>query len=129
MKVSLNQQRLAITFASLISFPCFSTPCDSASTDITASPIEKPSQYIKFASVLDGRCQNLSSGGKLRIVKNTHHDKTIKYRFVRMFAGRPQAGITKGILEPGEKVVKLGCTKVDGREQTWEIQILNFVEK
>lgn len=128
MKIQTKQLRLAIIFASFVPLSCLSTPCEEASAASTTVSKEDPNQYIEFISQPDGRCQILSKGGQLRVVKNNHTDKSIKYRFNRMFAGKRQAGLTIGILEPGANPVKLGCTEVDGREQNWEIKIVNFVE-
>ena len=106
-----------------------STPCDKVAISTMNNANEKtPEEYLEFSSELDGKCQILSKGGKLRIVKNNHPDKKIKYRFNRMFAGKRQASMAAGIIEPGEKPTKLGCTEVDGHEQTWEIKAVKFVE-
>lgn len=99
-------------------------PCDTS----TSSEEANPGSYLEFSSEMDGKCQNLSQGGKLRIVKNTHPDKDIRYRFVRMFSGKPQAGLVIGTIEHGSKPVKLGCTLVDGRDQNWEIKIAKFTD-
>ncbi len=117
---------LSLIFIGFFPLAAFSTPCDQlASTDETE---KAPEEYLEFSSELDGKCQILSKGGKLRIVKNNHPDKTIKYRFNRMFAGKRQASMAAGIIEPGDNPVKLGCTEVDGHEQTWEIKVVKFVE-
>ena len=84
--------------------------------------------YLAFETVLDGRCQILSAGGKLRLVSNTHPDRAIRYRLVRVFAGKPQAGRVTGTLGPGEGPIKLGCTLVDGREQNWAIVTAAFTD-
>lgn len=118
---------LGILFG-IISFSAFAVPCDANSESDLTSTEKLPEDYIEFESVLDGKCQNLSIRGKLRVVKNHHPDKTIKYRFYRIFAGKRQAGMAMGRIEPGEGPVKLGCTKVDGHDQTWEIKVVTFVE-
>ncbi len=128
MKTITKRLGLNAILVSLFPLTAFSTPCDQAAKLDSSSMEKDPSQYIEFISQPDGRCQNLSSGGKLQVVKNNHNDKKIKYRFNRMFAGKRQAGLTIGVLEPGAEPVKLGCTEVDGRKQSWEIQIVNFVE-
>jgi hypothetical protein len=82
---------------------------------------EDAGQYLDFVSELDGRCHNLSEGGKLRVMHNSHPDHPIKYRLVRMFAGKPQMGLAIGTIQAAESK-KLGCTRVDGREQTWVVE-------
>ncbi len=83
---------------------------------------------LAFESVLDGRCQILSDGGKLRVVRNTDPARRVRYRLVRVFADTPQAGRVTGELGPGEGPVKLGCTRVDGREQRWEVLSAEFID-
>ncbi len=109
-------------------FAVFSAPCNELAAAGSSTVEQSPEDYLEFESVLDGKCQILSKGGKLRTVINNHPDKSIKYRFTRMFAGKRQASMAAGTIEPGEKPVKLGCTEVDGYEQTWEIKVVKFVE-
>lgn len=88
----------------------------------TAGPA---ANYLKFETVPDGRCQILSEGGKLTLLRNTHPSKTIHYRLVRLFVARPQ-GLMDGSVNPAEDVQKLGCDKVGGRAQTWQIKRAHF---
>lgn len=104
-------------------------PCADKDQTISGTSTKNPARdYIEFYDQLDGKCQILSSGGKLTLVKNTHPDKKIRYRFVRMFAGKPQAGMAFGILDPGEEPTKMGCNKVDDHEQMWDIKVAEFME-
>lgn len=82
-------------------------------------------QFLSFESVLDGRCQILSDGGKLRVMRNEHTDSAIAFRLIRQFAGVAQ-GRSQGVAPPGGEVVKLGCTRVDGREQDWIVERARF---
>ncbi len=93
----------------------------------TGDAAQDPAGYLEFSSQLDGKCQILSDGGKLHLMRNTHPSQAIRYRLIRTFAGRPQAGRVTGTIA-GEAVVKLGCTRVDGREQRWQIERLEFTE-
>ena len=81
--------------------------------------------YLVFESVADGRCQILSDGGKLRVLRNQHAQRAINFRLMRVFAGKPQ-GLSTGIAEPGATPFKLGCTRVDGRDQDWVIERAGF---
>lgn len=115
---------------------CFVTPLSTAEEPTEADeaevsiPADAPaSAYIEFTDHLDGKCQILSNGGKLTKVENKHPEKKIRYRFTRVFAGTPQAGVARGVLEPGDTSVKLGCNKVDGKPQIWEIKVAEFVEE
>jgi hypothetical protein len=102
-------------------------------SDATSNPAPKAQQplsastELEFQAIDDGHCQNLSEGGKLQVMKNKHPSKPVKYRLVRYFAGTPQPGLIPGVAEPSGEEVKLGCTRVDGREQRWEIQRAVFV--
>jgi hypothetical protein len=84
--------------------------------------------YLVFETTLDGRCHNLSEGGKLTSLRNTHPTKTIEYRLVRMFAERPQ-GLMDGSIAPTGGAQKLGCDKVGGRVQTWRIKRARFAQE
>ena len=83
--------------------------------------------YLAFEKVGDGRCHNLSQGGKLMVMHNKHPEKPIKFRLTRFFADVRQWGRATGTAAPGEEPTKLGCTQVDGREQRWEVERANFV--
>lgn len=124
-----NLIKYTVLLTGLLAFTgLMAAPCDETTTNPVGTKEKTPGDYLEFYSVLDGKCQILSNGGKLRLVKNNHPNKTIKYRFNRMFAGKRQAGPAVGIVEPGNKPVKLGCTKVDDHEQTWEIKVAEFAE-
>lgn len=84
--------------------------------------------HLALESVEDGKCFILSPGGKLRVMRNTHPDRAVKYRLDRYFADKVQAGGPVGTIAPGAEPVKLGCTEVDGREQRWEIQRAEFTD-
>ena len=71
----------------------------------------------------DGKCQNLSEGGKLVVLRSAS-SRPIKYRLVRYFANVPQSP-TVGRITPEEPEQPLGCNRVDGREQRWEIKRAN----
>ena len=83
--------------------------------------------YLEFESKADGRCQILSDGGKLRVMRNTHTEHAIVYRLTRIFVGVRQ-GLSAGVAPPGGEEVKLGCTKVNGRDQEWSIERASFTE-
>lgn len=83
--------------------------------------------YLEFESKADGRCQILSDGGKLRVMRNVHAERAIAYRLTRIFVGVRQ-GLAQGIAPAGGEAVKLGCTRVDGRDQEWSIERAVFTE-
>jgi len=83
--------------------------------------------HLEFIEQHDGRCLNLSAGGKLRLLANSHPTRVIRYRLVRHFAGKPQAGRAAGIIGPRSEPVALGCSLVDGRDQRWELERAEFV--
>ncbi|MEQ8659206.1 MAG: hypothetical protein RLW62_00165 [Gammaproteobacteria bacterium] len=109
--------RRAARLFSLVVVLCAATPA-AASGDAAS--------FLTFESVNDGRCLNLSEGGKLRILRNTHASRDIAYRLTRMFAGNHPQGLSKGRAPAGGEPVKLGCTRVDGREQDWIVERAHF---
>jgi hypothetical protein len=96
---------------------------------VTANELaSEAASYLTVETVLDGRCHNLSEGGKLAVLRNTHPSKTIRYRLLRLFIDRPQ-GLLDGSLAPAEGVQKLGCDKVGGRAQTWRVKRARFAQE
>lgn len=81
--------------------------------------------FLTVKSQNDGRCQILSEGGKLVVLRNTHPDRSIRYRLVRYFMDVPQSRVV-GAIAPGEEGQKLGCSRVDGRDQFWKIERAEF---
>ena len=61
-----------------------------------------------FESVNDGRCQILSDGGKLRILRNTHDERDIDYRLTRMFAGHH----LKSFVNDGNSIGTIEWTRI-----------------
>ncbi|MGE4616720.1 MAG: hypothetical protein AAEJ43_06850 [Gammaproteobacteria bacterium] len=101
----------------------------SFALDGHASPLAEETgaaAYLEFATRLDGHCQILSEGGKLRVLRNTHAVHAIKYRLVRKFVGVAQ-GLSVGVAPPGGEIVKLGCSQVDGRQQEWIVERASFI--
>ena len=93
-----------------------------------AAEAENAEDYLEFESVPDGRCQILSMGGKLRLLHNRHPKLAIRFRLVRMFAGNHPQGRSTGAIAAGGKPTRLGCTRVDGRDQDWIIERASFAE-
>ncbi len=82
--------------------------------------------FLSFENRIDGRCHNLSEGGKLTVMHNNHPKKAIQFRLIRYHVDVPQWGRATGTAVPGESPVKLGCTLVGGREQRWVIERAQF---
>lgn len=82
---------------------------------------DEASAALVFEEQLDGKCQILSAGGKLVVLRNTHGSSAVRYRLVRMFLGVPQSRID-GEIAPGEAPQKLGCNRVNGRRQFWRVE-------
>lgn len=95
-------------------------PCPAETRDES-----DPLAWLRFETVLDGRCHNLSEGGKLVVLHNDHPARTIRYRLQRVHVGRPQ-GLVDGSIASGEPAQKLGCDKVGGRAQGWQIKRAQF---
>ena len=85
------------------------------------------SAALRIEAVADGRCHILSEGGQLAVLHNDDPSRTIRYRLVRLFVDRPQ-GLMDGEIPPGTTPTKLGCTRVGGRAQTWQVKRAEFLE-
>jgi len=108
--------------------PGFVTGADE-SPDPAAVSVDGPedaSAYLEFENKLDGKCYILSSGGKLTLMHNRHPERAIRYRLMRVFAGRPQGSFAVGTLAAGAEPIKLGCSEVDGRPQEWTVVRAEF---
>ncbi|HMM77709.1 MAG TPA: hypothetical protein PJ986_18550 [Gammaproteobacteria bacterium] len=81
---------------------------------------------LVFEEQLDGKCQILSAGGKLVVLRNASADRAVRYRLVRMFLGVPQ-GRLDGEIAPGGTPQKLGCNRVNGRPQSWRVERATLV--
>jgi len=93
-----------------------------------ATASEPPAaSFLAFESVPDGRCQILSQGGKLRVVRNHHARRDIDFRLVRMLSGTRPQGRVVGVAVAGGEPHRLGCTEVDGRPQDWILERARFV--
>ncbi len=82
---------------------------------------ETPMAALAFEEQLDGKCQILSEGGKLVVLRNTHPARAVHYRLVRLFLGVPQSRVD-GWIAAGGTPQKLGCNRVNGRKQSWRIE-------
>ena len=116
---------LALFGATLV---CGFAKAGEPTTDATQFPPGHPGYYLEFSSELDAKCQIRSDGGKVRMMKNTHESRAIKFRLVRYFAGKKQPSLLTGVIESGAEARRVGCTLVDYREQTWEVQKVEFAD-
>lgn len=82
--------------------------------------------FLEFQSEPDGRCQILSEGGKLRVLYNRHDSRAIDYRLMRVFGDGHRQGRVVGTAPAGGERVPLGCTRVDGRPQDWQLERATF---
>ena len=81
---------------------------------------------LRLEARADGKCQNLSEGGKLVVLRSTSA-RPINYRLVRYFAEVPQSPIV-GRISAEEPEHPLGCNRVDGRIQRWTIKRASYEE-
>ncbi len=93
-----------------------------------SEPVKTAESFLSFEAKTDGKCQNLSEGGKLQVMHNQHPVRKIKFRLIRYFVDVRQRGRATGIAEPGE-MVKLGCTTVGGRPQRWVVERAEFTRE
>lgn len=100
---------------------CLALSLVAGGASAAAGSSEEASAALVFEEQLDGKCQILSAGGKLVVLRNTHGSRGVRYRLVRMFLGVPQSRID-GEIAAGEAPQKLGCNRVNGRRQFWRIE-------
>lgn len=84
--------------------------------------------YLEIYKEFSGKCMGLRRGD-MRLLRNTHPDKTIEFRMIRLLDGQRQASIIRDTIAPGSEGQKLGCELLDDREQTYEITRARFVEE
>ncbi len=101
-----------------------------AASLVLAAPLaaaEDASALLAFEEVTDGKCQILSEGGKLVVLRNLHPARAIRYRLVRMFMEVPQ-GRLDGEIAAGDATQKLGCSRVNRRVQSWRVERATLLE-
>jgi len=91
-----------------------------------SEPVAPAESFLSFEAKMDGKCQNLSEGGKLQVMRNTHPARPIRFRLIRYFVDVRQRGRATGIAEPGGEPIKIGCTLVGGRPQRWVVERAEF---
>lgn len=124
-----SQMRPDSMLLSFFTRSVFSLCCLFGHCVVASAPLEDAKAFITIATQADGRCQNLSAGGKLAVVRNVHPQTNIRFRLIRMFVDVPQLGRATGIAVSGAPGQKLGCTLVDGREQRWVVERATFTSE
>ena len=119
--MSLFNPRCRALYVLLYASGLWWSACAVASTDEPTPP-----QLLEFQSEPDGRCQILSEGGKLRVLYNRHASRAIDYRLIRVFGDGHRQGRVVGTAPAGGERVPLGCTRVDGHPQDWQLERANF---
>ncbi len=123
----LRKESMFKTITFLLAGLTFMGGYTAQAAEAPGSAAENPADFLEFISELDNECQKRSPGGRLRLVRNLHPEKPIKFRFVRVFSKVKQPGFARGTLQPGEEPTQLGCTKISGRDQNWEIVKVEFL--
>ncbi|MDZ7736828.1 MAG: hypothetical protein U5P41_12570 [Gammaproteobacteria bacterium] len=93
----------------------------------SAGADDSPTGYLEIYKEFDGRCQGLRRGD-IRMLRNTHPEKSIEYRLIRLLGDKRQASIIRDTIAPGDEGQKLGCEMLEDREQTWEIVRAQFTD-
>jgi len=114
-------------FISLLFLPLSFTALADDSGDESAAFGDNPRSYLEIDKEFSGRCQGLRRG-HVRVLRNTHPDKTIEYRLIRLLSDKRQASIIQDTIAPDDEDQKLGCELLEDREQTWEIVRARFVD-
>lgn len=99
-----------------------------AQTVAADSKAEDATKYLEIYKEFDGKCQGLRRGD-IRMIRNTHPEKKIQFRMVRLLNGRRQASLIQDTIAPGEdNAQRLGCEILDDREQVWKIVRAEYIE-
>ncbi len=97
-------------------------------TAASEAEAEDAMEYLEIYKEFDGKCQGLRRGD-IRMLRNTHPDKKIQFRMVRLLGGHRQASLIQDIIAPGEdNAQRLGCETLDDREQVWNIVRAEYIE-
>jgi len=98
--------------------PVFST----ADSSDTAEDAVK--NHLEF--VIDFGANCTSRNAKQILIQNHHPSRSIKVKLFRFFGDVRQPGRASYILESGEEPLALGCDKIQGQSQRWEIHKADF---
>lgn len=112
--------------AKLLTVLLFVVACAAGAPSQASSEAASADGFLEFQSEADGRCQILSEGGKLRVLYNRHASRAIDYRLMRMFGDGHRQGRVVGTAPAGGERVPLGCTRVDGHPQDWQLERATF---
>ncbi len=124
MKKAHRTSTSAVGLAFGLLLSCTWLPAAAQASD---KQTEDVSSHLEIYKEFDGRCQGLRRGDA-RMIRNNHPDKSIKFRMVRILSGQRQPSIIQDTIAPGEdNGQKLGCEKLDDREQNWRIIRAEFV--
>lgn len=76
--------------------------------------------YLEMYKQNANICLTLNRG-KMVMLRNINPEHSINYRMARYLAGVRQGGLTVDSIEPGDEGQALGCERIDGLEQKWEL--------
>ncbi|MDA0821471.1 MAG: hypothetical protein O3C28_03500 [Proteobacteria bacterium] len=126
---SQTKRALRLLVVAIIVAAEFGLPQALSASAAAREPVYKAESFLSFEDQADGRCQNLSSGGKLTVIRNAHPTKTIRFRLIRYFVDVRQEGRATGVLLPDSEPAKIGCNRVDGRRQRWVVEKAEFLSE
>ena len=107
--------------------PSASTGGEDIASSETSTAKEEPIDFLEQYKEFSGKCMGLRRGD-MRMIRNTHPEKSIQFRMIRLLGGQRQASIIRDTIEPGAEGQKLGCETLDDREQTYEIVQARFAD-
>jgi len=80
--------------------------------------------HIEFFIDFGANC--VARSAKQILVKNNHPSKAIKIKLVRYFGDVRQPGRSVYVLPPVTEALALGCDKIQGRTQRWDVHSAEF---
>lgn len=82
-------------------------------------------EYLEIVTDFGADC--VSRNALQLLIVNTHPTRPIKAKLFRYYGDVRQPGRSAYVLEPGDDPLALGCDKIQGRAQYWEITTSNYV--
>jgi len=103
-----------------LSFPALATNTDNN----IQNTVENAESHLEFITDFGADC--VSRSAKQILIQNHHASKSVKVKLFRFFGEVRQPGRAVYVLPAGEEPLALGCDKIQGRVQRWEINKAEF---
>ncbi|MBX2869447.1 MAG: hypothetical protein KTR18_12270 [Acidiferrobacterales bacterium] len=118
-KTGNHRRRYILVFLTFLLIPT-ATLADSSGT--AGSAIDQ----LEFVTDFGANC--VARNAKQILIQNIHPSKPVTVKLFRYFGDVRQPGRASYTLSPGDEPLALGCDKIQGRAQRWEIHKAEFAE-